>query len=49
LHPGIVEHRVQAAESGDGLLNHRGHFRVVGDIAPDGNGIVAGRGQLLGR
>ena len=47
--PGVVERGVEPAELGDGAVHHRRHLGVVAHVAPDGDRLVAGGDQLLGR
>ena len=45
----IVVSGIQPAESRDRLRDHGFDLRIVGDVAGNGEGSVALRGQLLGR
>ena len=42
LHAGIVECRIQPTKYGDSLLDHGCHLSLVGDIATDGDRLMAG-------
>jgi hypothetical protein len=47
LHAGIIERRVQPAEGGDGLLDHRRHLSLISNIATDANRLVTGGDQII--
>jgi len=40
---------VKASKLGDGLLNHRGHLMLVGNVTTDGERLVTCGNELFGR
>jgi hypothetical protein len=47
LHAGVVVRGIQATEGGHGVRDHRCHFSLVGDVAADGNRLIAGGDQFF--
>lgn len=47
LNASIVERRIEPAEGGDGLFNHRRHLQLVHDVATDGECFVARSDHVL--
>jgi hypothetical protein len=48
LHTGVVKGDVQVSKCRNRLLDHRLHLSFIGDIAADGNRLMAGSDQALG-
>lgn len=48
LNAGIVECHIQAAECGDGLLDHRLNFAQIRHVAADTDGLVSGFDEFIG-